>query len=120
MTAPGIKSVDRTASRRRILKSGVISYSGRQITINCLVRDFSESGARLVIEGAVEAPDTFELLMDIDGFEADCRVVWRRGKEIGVTFGGALRRTERRRAQVVQQWSNAPKPSLRRQPKGTT
>lgn len=104
--------------RRRMLKTGVIAYSGRHVTLQCVVRDYSESGARLVVEGSVEAPDTFELLIEIDGLEVDCRIVWRRGKEVGVAFEGTPRKTEKRRSQVIQQWSNAPRPSLRRQPKG--
>jgi hypothetical protein len=99
------------------LKAGLIAYSGRHVTLRCAVRDLSESGARLLVDGSIDAPDTFELIIDIDGLEADCRVVWRRGKEVGVVFVGAMRKLERKRVQVVQQWSGAAKPTLRRQPK---
>jgi hypothetical protein len=117
MTVPAIKTVERNASRRRMLKAGVIAYSGRHVTLTCVVRDLSDRGARLVVDGSVDAPDTFELLIAIDGLEVDCRVVWRRAREVGVIFEGSVRKSEKRRAQVVQQWTNAPRPSLRRQPK---
>lgn len=102
-----------------MIKAGVIAYSGGYVTLRCVVRDFSDTGSRLAVEGSVEAPDTFTLQVEIDGVEADCRVVWRRGKEIGVAFDGPIRQKEKRRSQVIHQWSNAPRPTLRRQPKGT-
>lgn len=102
-----------------MIKAGVIAYSGGYVTLHCVVRDFSETGARLAVEGSVEAPDTFALQIEIDGVEVDCRVVWRRGKEIGASFEGPIRHKDKRRSQVIQQWSNAPRPTLRRQPKAT-
>ncbi len=81
------------------------------------MRDLSDTGARLQVEGSIDAPDTFELMIAIDGMEADCRVAWRRGKEVGVVFVGPVRKSEKRRAQVIQQWSGTGKPTLRRQPK---
>lgn len=81
------------------------------------MRDLSDSGARLLLDGSIDAPDTFELIIDMDGLEADCRVVWRRGKEVGVIFVGGTRKVEKKRTQIVQQWSGTAKPTLRRQPK---
>lgn len=117
MTAPAAISVARSADRRRTLKAGLIAYSGRHVTLRCAVRDISETGARLLVDGSIGAPDTFELIIDMDGVEADCRVVWRRGKEVGVVFVGGARKVEKKRMQVVQQWSGMAKPTLRRQPK---
>ena len=99
------------------MKAGLIAYSGRHVTLQCAVRDLSDTGARLLVEGSIDAPDTFELLVAIDGTEADCRVVWRRGKEVGVLFVGGVRRSEKKRTQVIQQWSGTAKPTLRRVPK---
>lgn len=81
------------------------------------MRDLSDSGARLLLDGSIDAPYTFELIIDMDGLEADCRVVWRRGKEVGVIFVGGTRKVEKKRTQIVQQWSGTAKPTLRRQPK---
>jgi len=117
MTAPAATAVARSADRRRTLKAGLIAYSGRHVTLRCAVRDLSDGGARLQFEGSIDAPDTFELIIDMDGLEADCRVVWRRGKEVGVLFVGGTRQIEKKRTQVVQQWSGTAKPTLRRQPK---
>jgi hypothetical protein len=110
-------NLDRSKTRRRTLKAGVIAYGGGYVTLKCGVRDMSESGARLLTEGSVDAPDTFVLKIETDGLDADCEVVWRRGREIGVRFL-ASRRLEKRRVQIVDQWvKSGLKPSLRRQPK---
>ena len=107
----------RSKDRRRVLKSAVIAYSGRHVTLHCGIRDLSDGGARLVVEGSVAAPDTFELLCEIDGTIVDCQVTWRRGMEVGVRFLSPLRLSEKRRTQVVDQWAlRSAKPTLRRLP----
>jgi hypothetical protein len=53
---------------------------------DCMITDISQKGARLFADG-IEIPDQFYLL--VSGDKADrreCRVVWRLGGEIGVTF----------------------------------
>lgn len=107
----------RTADRRRVLKSGVIAYNGRHVTMTCGVRDFSASGARLLVQGSMTAPDTFELMIELDGLEAPCEVVWRRGQEVGVRFTAPPQPAAKKREQVVSQWADTrQKPTLRRKP----
>ena len=118
MSIESTSAKERSSDRRRVLKAGVIAYSGRHVTLRCGIRDLSESGARVLVEGSVAAPDSFELLSDSDGMEVACQVVWRRGMEVGVRFLAPARFTERKRAQVLFQATTA-KPTLRRQPKIT-
>lgn len=111
---------ERSNGRRRVLKAGLIAFSGRQVTLRCGIRDVSDQGARLSVEGSIPAPDTFELTSEIDGMEASCEVVWRRGMEIGVRFLEPPRYGERRRVQVVDRWSTTGgRPTLRRAPAGS-
>ena len=117
MSSTGSSKTERNADRRRVLKAGVIAYNGRHVTLQCGVRDLSTLGARLQVVGSVSAPDTFELLMDLDGLEASCEVVWRGGAEIGVRFLEPPRVVDKKREQVVHQWSaTSQRPSLRRKP----
>ena len=69
----------RMVARRRVLKSGIAASNDRRLTVNCTVRDISDTGARLRVEGSMTVPDTFELLIPLDGLEAPCQVVWRKG-----------------------------------------
>src|SRR5262245_6705221 len=89
----------RLAPRRRMLKSGKVAYADRHVTLECLVRDMSATGARIRVEGSVSAPDTFELLIPLDGLEANCQVVWRSGVDLGVKFLAAPRIVAAKRTQ---------------------
>lgn len=100
-----------------MLKAGVIANSERHVTVPYGVRDLSARGARLSVTGSVAAPDTFELIVEVDGVEASCEVVWRRGQEVGVCFSAPPQPSAKRREQVVSQWvATNQKPSLRRKP----
>jgi hypothetical protein len=107
----------RVALRRRVLKAGVVASNDRHLTMNCTVRDVSDTGARLRVEGSLSAPDTFELIIEIDGLEASCEVVWRSKSEVGVRFLGAPRMVATRRVQVVNPLIPPSAPTLRRKPK---
>lgn len=119
-TVAGIESTDaskRRNPRRRILKRAIIAYSGRHLTVECAVRDLSEEGARLMTTDHRQIPDSFELLIELDGFEADCEVVWRRSDSLGVRFVAPPRRVEPRRQQVVAVVGPKAQPTLRRRPR---
>jgi hypothetical protein len=106
----------RRAPRRRMLKGGIIAFNDRRSTIPCTVRDLSQTGARLRVDLLVSAPDTFVLIIELDGIEADCKVVWRKPPYLAVQFDAPPRRVPPRRAQVVTALVRDNKPSLRRKP----
>jgi hypothetical protein len=74
----------RGAPRRRVLKGAVVASNDRRSTLRCTVRDLSATGARLEVRGSVTVPDTFLLIIELDGLEAHCEVVRRKGLEIAV------------------------------------
>jgi hypothetical protein len=104
----------RRAPRRRILKGAIIAYNDRRSTLPCTVRDISETGARVRTESSINAPDTFVLIIELDGLEADCKVVWRKSPELAVTFLAPPRKVSPRRSQVVSLIIPEAKRSLRR------
>jgi PilZ domain-containing protein len=110
------ESEARHAPRRRVLKAGIAASNDRHLTVACTVRDVSTTGARLRAEGSLSLPDHFELIIELDGLEANCEVVWRRGSEVGVRFLGAPRMVSARRAQVISPVMPTKAPSLRRTP----
>ncbi len=111
---------NRKTARRRQLKSAIIAFNNRHSTLPASMRDISDSGARLSVAGNI-VPDTFELLVEMDGFEIPCRVVWRRTSEVGVAFTGPPVKKAPRRTQVVGAVADhtAP-PSLRKKPSPAT
>jgi hypothetical protein len=92
----------RGAPRRRVLKGSIILFNDRRSTIPCTVRDISTSGARLRVDRAVAIPDAFILIIELDGFEADCQVVARHGQEVGVRFAAPPRNVKPKRVQSVK------------------
>ncbi len=106
---------NRHAPRRRVLKGAVIGYNDRRSTLPCTVRDLSDTGARLRTDSAINVPDTFVLIIELDGFEAECKVVWRKSPDLAVTFVAPPRSVAPTRTQVVTAPARG-KVSLRRKP----
>ena len=75
---------NRQTSRRPTNKAGVIHAHGKDYTV--VLRDASSVGARLRLLRSVELPDRFTFSAPLEKIDATCRVVWRRGNDIGVTF----------------------------------
>ena len=75
----------RTAPRRRLLKSGRISFGGGA-AIDCTIRNLSETGAALEVSSPVGIPERFTLVVDADHRHLPCRVIWRKETRIGVHF----------------------------------
>jgi hypothetical protein len=104
----------RRVVRRRTLKTGEIATSERLVTFPCAIRNISDLGAQLRLSGTVLVPDTFELIVQLDGLEADCRVIWHEGMDLGVAFLGLPRRVAPKRTQVVTPLVPPGPPTLRR------
>lgn len=92
---------DRLFQRRKVIKGGTIAFNRRRLTYPCVVRDISEAGARMRVDTPDSIPETFDLLIELDGFEAECEVLWREGREIGVRFLSEPRISNPKRKQVV-------------------
>lgn len=57
-------------------------------TVSCIVRNVSDSGAKLEVARVNSIPDQFDLV--VPGHRPQpCRVIWRALKEIGVQYQGA-------------------------------
>jgi two-component system response regulator len=106
----------RGGKRSKMLKGGVIAFSGRHATMPCVVRDLSETGARLQVAQSNAVPDTFELLVELDGLEVLSRIVWRKSQEVGVEFLEIPRINTPKRVQIVGHTNPVARATLRRQP----
>lgn len=73
---------NRIAARHRVLKGGRILFGGG--SIDCTVRNISETGAALEVTSPLGIPTEF--MLETDGNKRPCRVVWRREKRIGIAF----------------------------------
>jgi hypothetical protein len=73
----------RESPRRKILKVGR-TYWPNGDSIECSVRNLSESGAQLEVRGTI--PNTFDLVIGDDQFRRSCSVVWRNSERVGIRF----------------------------------
>src|ERR1700733_4731066 len=76
----------RIAARQRTVLRGCIYYNKRSAAADCLVRDVSDSGARLELSENVVIPDLIELNIPKKEETFHARVLWRRGNEVGVAY----------------------------------
>lgn len=76
----------RSSKRQKSFLQGRIFYNNRRTSVDCLVRDISDTGAKLVFSGAVTIPDVLELHLSNKADPCRARVQWRRGNEAGVDF----------------------------------
>src|SRR5690348_511961 len=78
----------RARSRKLVLKAGQIVSDRVVPTIDCIIRDISESGARLRMTSTTEVPKSFLLLIKDDNVIVPVQRVWRNAHDVGVKFTG--------------------------------
>lgn len=87
---------DRRGVRRRTLKNGKIVLPGSWGTYDCIIKDVSETGARLRLAGeSAILPTDFELVFVTEALTYPVHLRWRRNQEAGVEFSGPPRKLGR-------------------------
>ena len=51
----------RTADRRRTLKAATVVYNGGHTSLDCTIKDVSETGAKIEMHDLITLPETFHL-----------------------------------------------------------
>ena len=54
--------------------------------MDCLVRNMSESGAKIEFANPVFVPSDLELMVPLRGYSRRAHVVWRQAKALGISF----------------------------------
>jgi hypothetical protein len=84
---PQQESVERRkATRHKSFLRGTVHFNNRRSALDCLIRDISDYGARLIFSGTVTLPDMIELHVPQKEHTSRARVIWRHGREVGVAF----------------------------------
>jgi hypothetical protein len=76
----------RRSPRLRALLGATITFNNGSSTVDCLIRDISESGARLAVPEAVTLPAAFELFIPRKNKKRPVEMLWRRADVVGVSF----------------------------------
>lgn len=77
----------RRAHRTRTLREAKAILSERTL-LDCVMRDVTEAGAHLVFGDGAALPQEFRLLVVARHRMTPVRVLWQRGRDVGVAFSG--------------------------------
>jgi hypothetical protein len=88
----------RTFERRKVTRHksflrGMIYFNNRRNVVDCLIRDISPYGARLIFSDAVTTPDSLDLYIPQKEETLRIHVIWRHGQEVGVAFAQVAQMT---------------------------
>ena len=86
-------SEHRRETRQRVFLKGRIMFNNGASSFDCLVRDMSATGARLVMSDATTLPDAFDLYIPQKDRTFRATLRWRREDGIGVIFTEEQART---------------------------
>jgi hypothetical protein len=81
----------RQSLRQKSFLRGCVYFNKRRNAFDCLIRDISSEGARIIFSDTVSVPDIVELYIPQKEQTVRARVQWRHGDEIGLAFPDALR-----------------------------
>jgi hypothetical protein len=76
----------RRRARQKSFLRGCIYFNNRGSSVECLIRDMSQYGARILISGSINIPDVVDLYIPQKGRTLRARVEWRQEEEIGLAF----------------------------------
>jgi PilZ domain len=76
----------RRSTRQKSFLRGCIYFNNKRSATDCLVRDISAAGARLIFSDTVSIPDAVDLYIPQKEETLRAHVQWRHGDEVGVAF----------------------------------
>jgi hypothetical protein len=81
----------RRVTRQKSFLRGCVYFNNRRSAFDCLIRDLSDNGARIIFSDAVSVPDLVELYIPQKEQTVRAHVEWRHGGELGLAFPDAIR-----------------------------
>jgi hypothetical protein len=81
----------RQSTRQKSFLRGCVYFNNRRNSFDCLIRDISDKGARIIFSETVSVPDMVDLYIPQKEQTVRAHVQWRHGDEIGLAFPDAIR-----------------------------
>jgi hypothetical protein len=76
----------RKAPRKRVILGGKIVYNEGSFSLDCRIRDLSETGARVVLAVGLVIPTRVVLIDVRNSIAYESEVVWLKAPEFGLKF----------------------------------
>jgi hypothetical protein len=76
----------RSIVRKKSFMPGRVYFSHRQLSMDCILREFTSTGARLKFPERAALPDVFEVYIPSKKEYFQARAIWNNGNEVGVAW----------------------------------
>jgi hypothetical protein len=76
----------RQGTRDKVIFGGLAAINERGSTVDCVVRNFSDRGACVELDGATKLPDEINLAIPRKGRSFFARMIWRQANRVGLAF----------------------------------
>ena len=76
----------RKATRQKSFLRGIVYFDQNTTSIECLVRDISDAGARLKLPNSQSRSGAVDIAIPINGKHYKGTIQWQRDDEIGIAF----------------------------------
>jgi hypothetical protein len=76
----------RQSTRRRVIYGGVVGYNRRRTTVECVIRNLSDTGAYVEFDDPAVLPEIVDLLIAKKNRAFTARVAWRQPNGVGLAF----------------------------------
>lgn len=92
----------RVAPRLKTLLTGILIFDDTGATMDCVVRNISAYGARIVLADAFRLSDEFNLRVPHHDQTHRARIVWRRGDVAGLALSDVEQQAHRGRHRMTR------------------
>jgi PilZ domain len=72
--------------RHKTFIKGRIHFNNGLSSMDCIVRDVSESGSRIEVSEGIALPDAFEIYLPNKDEHFRAKVEWRKGDHLGISW----------------------------------
>ena len=76
----------RRHQRKRVYYGGMVAFNARNSTLDCVVRNFSQRGAKIEFENSTMLPDRVDFEIERRSLSCRAQLVWRDQNTAGLMF----------------------------------
>lgn len=76
----------RQTLRKRVIYSGVVTFNERRSSLDCVIRNFSDDGAKIEFDNPALLPDEIDLVIPKKNRAFRAKMVWAAAGQAGLTF----------------------------------
>ena len=86
--------------RNRVYYGGLVAFNARNSTLACVVRNFSQRGAKIEFENSITLPDRVDFEIERSGLSCRAHLVWCDRNAAGLAFSN-VQETVRKTSDVI-------------------